>query len=205
MKKIISILMTIIIMSGMFITAYAEDTDKNYAVTDISQLIGMGDVNGDRNVSASDARLVLRHSAKIKLLEETKISSADVDRNGKITAGDARTVLRVAAKLESFKPVEFNVATNVSYELGTLQSLSDAGYLWICSVPDENVIEVTGKFESSVDNTGKLPEEIIDGASVLQTFTVKANKPGRYEIIFEHKRPWNNELLDKFSFIMIVE
>lgn len=62
----------------------------------------VGDVNGDGNVTAADARLVLRHSASLEKLSEPYITYADADGNGKITAADARLILRVAANLDSF-------------------------------------------------------------------------------------------------------
>ncbi|MBO5935245.1 MAG: leucine-rich repeat protein [Clostridia bacterium] len=58
------------------------------------------DVNGDGNISASDARLALRASAKLEVLEGNRFTAADVDKNGKITAADARLILRKSAKLD---------------------------------------------------------------------------------------------------------
>lgn len=61
-----------------------------------------GDVNGDKKVTAADARIVLRVSAKLEKLEGDYIKAADVNKDNKVTAADARTILRVSAKLESF-------------------------------------------------------------------------------------------------------
>ena len=55
--------------------------------------------NGE--ITASDARLALRISAKIDKFDSGVCYVSDVDRNGKITAADARKILRVSAKLES--------------------------------------------------------------------------------------------------------
>lgn len=61
----------------------------------------LGDIDGNGKYTASDARLVLRHAAKLELLNEEEQKVADVDANGRITAADARLVLRVAAKIDA--------------------------------------------------------------------------------------------------------
>ena len=62
----------------------------------------LGDVNGDGKVLANDARLVLRHVAKLGTLAELQMLAGDTDGNKKIEATDARIILRVAAKLHKF-------------------------------------------------------------------------------------------------------
>ena len=65
----------------------------------------LGDINGDKKVTAADARIALRISAKLEKLEDQKVpvlAAADVNGDGKVTAKDARTILRVSARLESF-------------------------------------------------------------------------------------------------------
>lgn len=56
----------------------------------------IGDVNGDGNITASDALLVLRHAVNAAKLEDDKIALADMNGDGKITASDALTILRIA-------------------------------------------------------------------------------------------------------------
>lgn len=58
------------------------------------------DVNGDGNISAADARLALRASARLEVLEGNSFTAADTDKDGKITASDARRILRKASKLD---------------------------------------------------------------------------------------------------------
>lgn len=60
----------------------------------------MGDMNGDNKITASDARAVLRISAKLDKADAAKEKIADIDGNGKITASDARKILRYSAKLD---------------------------------------------------------------------------------------------------------
>lgn len=59
-----------------------------------------GDVNSDGKITAGDARLVLRHSARVKKLPDSVLPAADVNGDNAVNAADARKVLRCAAKLE---------------------------------------------------------------------------------------------------------
>lgn len=61
-----------------------------------------GDLDGNGKVSADDARLALRFSAKLETPTALQENLADTDGNGKVTADDARKILRVCAKLERF-------------------------------------------------------------------------------------------------------
>lgn len=62
--------------------------------------IMLGDVNGDSVITAADARLALRYSAKIGELTADGLFAADVNKDGAVNASDARTILRCAANLE---------------------------------------------------------------------------------------------------------
>ena len=60
-----------------------------------------GDVDGNGKITASDARLILRASAKLDSISAQQEAIADVNGDSKITAADARKVLRMSARLES--------------------------------------------------------------------------------------------------------
>lgn len=62
-------------------------------------LPAFGDMNGDGKVTASDARIILRHAARLENIEDALLPAADADGDGRISVSDARTVLRYAAKL----------------------------------------------------------------------------------------------------------
>ncbi len=62
-------------------------------------LPAFGDMNGDGKVTASDARIILRHAARLENIEDSLLPAADADGDGRISASDARMVLRYAAKL----------------------------------------------------------------------------------------------------------
>lgn len=70
--------------------------------TDPTPTFKKGDINGDGKVSAVDARMALRCSAKLQTLTEEQMKAADVNGDGKVTAVDARLILRVSAKLQEF-------------------------------------------------------------------------------------------------------
>ena len=58
-----------------------------------------GDVNNDGKVTATDARTILRASAKLETLSGQPAKNADMDADGNITAEDAREALRKTAGL----------------------------------------------------------------------------------------------------------
>ncbi len=60
-----------------------------------------GDANGDGEVLANDARLVLRASAKLEKLDDAAFRRCDLDGDGKLLAVEARLILRYSAKLET--------------------------------------------------------------------------------------------------------
>ncbi|MBR0510721.1 MAG: bacterial Ig-like domain-containing protein [Clostridia bacterium] len=59
-----------------------------------------GDVNGDGEVTATDARLALRCSVDLVSLKNNPLKAADVDRDGTVSAMDARRILRASVDLE---------------------------------------------------------------------------------------------------------
>lgn len=84
-KKIIITLLTVIMLTIFSVTAFAYT---------------LGDVTGEGKITAADARLALRYSARLEELSEEQLKAADVDKSGTVNASDARTILRVSAKLE---------------------------------------------------------------------------------------------------------
>lgn len=83
------------------VTVSIYGLEKTYEIMVTDKLYKLGDVNNDTKVDAADARLVLRHVAKLSTLSEIQQKAADVDNDGKVSASDARIILRVAAKLQT--------------------------------------------------------------------------------------------------------
>lgn len=85
MKKLFFILSTVALLFVFTVSSFA---------------FSIGDVDGNNKITAADARLTLRYSAKLENLDEEQLKSADVDSNGKVTALDSRKILRVAASVD---------------------------------------------------------------------------------------------------------
>ena len=68
-------------------------------VYDQRTIVYMEDVNCDGKVTAADARLALRHSARMENLDGVRFIAADVNKDNKVTAADARLILRKPAGL----------------------------------------------------------------------------------------------------------
>ena len=66
-----------------------------------TQAYSVGELNDDGIVNASDALIILKHSAKVSLLSNDISKFADVDWDGSINATDALYVLKQSAKIES--------------------------------------------------------------------------------------------------------
>ena len=58
-----------------------------------------GDANGDDRVTAADARIALRASARLETLSDSAIKCCDLNGDGKVSAAEARTILRFSAGL----------------------------------------------------------------------------------------------------------
>lgn len=61
--------------------------------------VKLGDVNGDGEIGAADALAVLKHAAKLTLLEGSAWTAADVNKDNMLDANDALNILKYAARL----------------------------------------------------------------------------------------------------------
>lgn len=81
-------------------------TDEKGNVLDKITVVVPGDVNGDGEVKAADARSALRAAVKLDTLSDCEKSAADLDNTSKkqnINSADARYILRAAVGLENTK------------------------------------------------------------------------------------------------------
>ncbi|MCR5781243.1 MAG: leucine-rich repeat protein [Clostridia bacterium] len=67
----------------------------------LPKLLAPGDLDGDGQVLAGDARVALRASAGLETLGAAQTKAADVNADGRVLADDARQILRFSAKLQS--------------------------------------------------------------------------------------------------------
>lgn len=100
MKRLISIILAVVLGCSMIsVTAFAE------AVS--------GDVNGDGDITAIDARKILRVVAGLETAEDKTLY--DVNGDGSIGATDARIVLQIVAGLVEHPDVAKKKAENLAY------------------------------------------------------------------------------------------
>lgn len=60
-----------------------------------------GDLDGDKKVTAADARLVIRYVVGLEKFTKEMITAADVNANGQVTSEDARLIMRYGVGLET--------------------------------------------------------------------------------------------------------
>ncbi|MBQ6421201.1 MAG: dockerin type I repeat-containing protein [Clostridia bacterium] len=95
-KRLISILLALVLIGTCLVHASANM---------------IGDVDGDGNVSASDARLALRYSVGLGSFTAEQREAADTNKDGFVAAEDARTILRMSVGLEPvFEKVLYDTA-----------------------------------------------------------------------------------------------
>lgn len=101
MKKFKSVVAILLVVA--MLAVYAPLASAVNLKPDMKGKPGTGDMNNDGKVLADDARLALRHAAKIQTFSSSSdaFKAGDIDKDGKITAMDARQILRYAAGLDS--------------------------------------------------------------------------------------------------------
>lgn len=101
MKKFKSVVAILLVVA--MLAVYAPLASAVNLEPDMKGKPGTGDMNNDGKVLADDARLALRHAAKIQTFSSSSdaFKAGDIDKDGKITAMDARQILRYAAGLDS--------------------------------------------------------------------------------------------------------
>ena len=93
-KKILSVLLAVLMLLTVIPLAFVSANTP-------------GDVDGDGEIKAADARLVLRASVDLEDLNEIQIAAADVDGIPGIKASDARLILRASVGLETLHTHEY--------------------------------------------------------------------------------------------------
>ena len=73
---------------------------------DIDLLTGLGDVNGDRKIDSTDARLVLQYAVEKIDSAALNVEVADVNKSSTVDSTDARLILQFAVELIDELPAE---------------------------------------------------------------------------------------------------
>lgn len=120
MKKILCLLLCIAVLMTMSIPCFAAES---------------GDVDGNGNVTAADARLALRAAASLEKLTDEQAAAADMDGDGSVNAADARKILRKASKLDG--------TTSSSTEKTTTPPSKDFNTIPTVAVIDSNTVFIT--------------------------------------------------------------
>lgn len=87
-------------IAGTYIKSVAEVVvlDEREETPPVSTVKGDVDLNG--KITAADARLALRKSAKLENLSESQMKNADVNGDRVVSATDARLILRFSAGID---------------------------------------------------------------------------------------------------------
>ena len=143
MKKIISIVICIMCIVSMCsvgvsaINVISNDEDITTIVHCASNCVLRGDVDRDGEVTAEDARLVMRAAVGLEEWDEATMEIADVKHNGGVVDGpsltviDARLVLRMAVGLA--KKMFLNHKTETVIENNIASTCTEAGSFDIVS------------------------------------------------------------------------
>lgn len=82
------------------ITVKYDEFSEVFSIS-ITPYYSKGDITGDGEIKAGDARQALRASVGLTTLSGMTFFAADANRDGKITAADARLILRASVGLEN--------------------------------------------------------------------------------------------------------
>ena len=160
-NRFLSIVLSVIMVLSISISAFSE--------TDIG-MSGLGDVNNDGKITASDARILLRVAAKLDAETEDVITSGDIDFNGKITAADARTVLRVAAKLENISCIinGHNFKFDTSVRATCITEGCDIYKCTVCGTAEKRDVVGTGDHSYEIISEERVTTDTSDGFEITK-------------------------------------
>lgn len=127
------------------------------AVTESPVKIMSGDVNQDGFVDASDALLVLKHAAKLSMLESEVLPAADINADNIIDASDALMILKVAARLLMLNENEAEEIQTLSMD-GDLINGYKASEVYTSASYEEELEIILDYFDSKKYNADKVVE-----------------------------------------------
>ena len=154
---ITTLFMVLLALFSVFpVSAFAEDESDTY----IDYILGDVDLNG--KITASDARLALRYSAKLETFDDIRLLAADYNTDGRVTAYDARCILKVSAGLDPYETVTTPTVTSKVIDVSVMGQYPDfpSGCESVAAVMNLNYygIDVTvGQFVDGYLSTGIAP------------------------------------------------
>lgn len=120
----------------------------------------LGDVDGNGKVTSSDARTILRYSARLD--SSSDLSVADVDQNGKVNSRDARLALRITARLEPERVIEEGTTDPFTELESNMRVVTDESCPY-CGRPDCPALAFDAKLGATVfktENAALCPEYV---------------------------------------------
>ena len=118
MKKIKSLIALALVFA--MLAAYAPFASAVKLKPNLKGMPYTGDVDNKGDVTAADARLVLRYCAKLESFNSDQLKAADVDMDKYVTPLDARAILRIAAGLDMSENID------LTYRSDAEQAIMDA-------------------------------------------------------------------------------
>ena len=162
-----------------------------------AESVSIGDVNEDGKITASDARTVLRASAKLEELTESQLKAADADFNEKVTAADARLILRISAKLEDIPEAPETEQTTA--ETTTVNSETTTGSS--AETTTKKPAETTTK--KPAETTTKKPAETTTAKPEPDTGVVTDKYPESIDAFFKGTYYLNGSIADGSSSVVV--
>lgn len=115
MKKIKSLIALALVFA--MLAAYAPFASAVKLKPGLAGKPNTGDVDNKGDVTAADARLVLRYCAKLESFNSDQLKAADVDMDGDVTPLDARAILRIAAGLDMSTNIDLTYRSEADQEI----------------------------------------------------------------------------------------
>ena len=143
MKKVLSIMLAVIIMTGVFALPLSVKAETVPSGTFGTDYFKYGDVNVDNTIDALDALLALQHTVSKFTLAAQKAGVADVGQDGSISSTDALTILQKCVGKSSF---------NETYYVDKLGGGTNGASP--DSVPDKYQKKITFKVSNGTWSTG---------------------------------------------------
>ena len=182
-SKIICVLLVLIAIVIIPLQVSAFEYGENDFVIDYIP----GDIDGNNQVTAADARLCIRAAASLETLTAEQIKIADIDGDGVITSANARNILRASAKIA---PLDVTVTAKAGQRV-VVGPYRDSGvYMWDYTTDSENTV---------VDRTyeNNLPEDYIGAFD--QFYAIASQEKESFTVKFTKSVPWTGEMYFSFN------